>query len=104
MSESAPLASSSLVGQVMSSPVLKVEPSATIREAARQMARRRLGAAVVPLAENDALAIITERDVLVSVGAGEDPDTETVAGHATRDVVFAAPSWSIEEAAVTMIR
>jgi CBS domain-containing protein len=93
-----------LVGEVMSAPVLEVAPTATLREAARQMARRRLGAAVVAQADGENLSIITERDVLVSLGAGEDPDSETVGTHATRDVVFAAPTWSIEEAAVTMIR
>jgi CBS domain-containing protein len=92
------------VGTVMSSPVLTVEPTATLREAARQMARRRLGAALVTDADGETIAIITERDVLVSLGVGEDPDTELVSAHATRDVVFAAPDWSIEAAAVTMIR
>ena len=48
--------------------------------------------------------IITERDVLISVGAGQDPDAETVADHLTRDVVFAAPDWSLEEAAAAMVR
>jgi signal-transduction protein with cAMP-binding, CBS, and nucleotidyltransferase domain len=96
-------ANPNLVGEVMSVPVLEVAPTATLREAARQMARRRLGAAVVPQGDGESLSIITERDILVSLGAGEDPDAETVASHATRDVVFAAPGWSIEEAAVTMI-
>jgi CBS domain-containing protein len=104
MTDSAKDDGTTLVGEVMSTPVLEVAPTATLREAARQMARRRLGAAVVPQADGESLSIITERDLLVSLGAGEDPDTETVASHATRDVVFAAPSWSIEEAAVTMIR
>ncbi len=93
-----------LVGEVMSAPVLEVAPTATLREAARQMARRRLGAAVVPQSDGGELAIITERDLLVSLGVGEDPDAEMVGSHATRDVVFAAPGWSIEEAAVTMIK
>lgn len=104
MSEPPPFDSSSPVGSVMSSPVLEVAPTATMREAAKQMARRRLGAAVVPFNEGESLSIITERDVLVSLGAGEDPDTETAGDHATRDVVFASASWSIEQAAVTMIR
>jgi signal-transduction protein with cAMP-binding, CBS, and nucleotidyltransferase domain len=93
-----------LVGEVMSSPVLEVEHTATLREAARLMARRRLGAAVVTGADGESLSIITERDLLVSLGAGEDPDAELVTSHATRDVVFASREWSIEEAAVTMIR
>ena len=48
--------------------------------------------------------IITERDILHSIGAGHDPDGEPVAEHLTRDVVFAAPDWSLEEAAAEMVR
>ena len=33
-----------------------------------------------------------------------DPDRESVADHLTRDVVFAAPDWSLEEAAAAMVR
>ena len=93
-----------VVGDVMSEPVLTVAPDVTLREAARQMARRRLGAAVVPAPGAESLSIITERDVLVSLAVGEDPDVELVVTHATRDVVFASPLWTISEAAVTMIR
>jgi len=93
-----------LVGDVMSEAVLAVAPGVTLREAAQQMARRRLGAAVVQEPDAEGFSIITERDVLVSLAVGEDPDVETVGTHATRDVVFAAPSWTLAEAAVTMIR
>ncbi|HEX4467716.1 MAG TPA: CBS domain-containing protein, partial [Solirubrobacteraceae bacterium] len=48
--------------------------------------------------------IITERDVLVSVGRGQNPEQESVNEHLTRDVVFAAPDWSLEEAAAAMVR
>ena len=48
--------------------------------------------------------IITERDILLSLGVGQDPDRELVADHLTRDVVFAAPDWSLEEAASAMVR
>ena len=48
--------------------------------------------------------ILTERDLLESIGAGQDPDTELVADHLTSDLVFAAPDWSLEEAAVAMVR
>ena len=40
----------------------------------------------------------------MSVGAGQDPDGEPVGEHLTRDVVFAAPDWSLEEAAAAMVR
>jgi signal-transduction protein with cAMP-binding, CBS, and nucleotidyltransferase domain len=47
--------------------------------------------------------IITERDILISLGAGQDPDREAVGEHLTRDVVYAAPDWSLEEAAAAMV-
>jgi signal-transduction protein with cAMP-binding, CBS, and nucleotidyltransferase domain len=38
------------------------------------------------------------------VGTGENPDTETAAHHCTSDLVFAAPRWTLEEAAAAMVR
>jgi CBS domain-containing protein len=88
----------------MSRVVLTVGPGHTLREAARLMAARGVGAAVVMDPEANGPGILTERDVLVSVGAGQDPDVERVADHLTADVVFAAPDWSLERAAAEMVR
>jgi CBS domain-containing protein len=46
----------------------------------------------------------TERDILLSIGAGEDPDTELVANHLTSELVFAGPDWSLEQGAAAMVR
>jgi CBS domain-containing protein len=88
----------------MSDVVLTIGPEHTLREAARQMARRRVGAAVVLDPDGEGPAIITERDILASIGAGQDPDTEKVSAHLTSDVVYAAPDWSLEQAAIEMVR
>jgi len=88
----------------MSSVVLTVGPGHSLREAAKQMSGRRVGAAVVMDPEGEGPGIITERDVLFSLGRGEDPDQEKVAEHLTSDVVYAAPEWSLEKAAATMVR
>ena len=88
----------------MSTTVLSVGPGHSIREAARLMSGRRVGAAVVLDPDGQGPGIITERDVLDAIGAGQDPDAERVADHLTADVVFAAPDWSLEEAAVAMLR
>jgi CBS domain-containing protein len=88
----------------MSRTVLTVGPGHSVRAVARLMSQRRVGAAVVMDPDGHGPGIITERDVLNSVGAGEDPDQETVAAHLTRDVVFATPDWSLEEAAAAMVR
>jgi CBS domain-containing protein len=92
------------VQQGMSEMVLTVGPSHTLREVAKLMAERRVGAAVVMDPDGPGPGIITERDILVALGAGEDPDSERVTDHLTRDVVFAAPDWSLEEAAAAMVR
>jgi len=88
----------------MSHVVLAVGPAHTLREASRQMSARRVGAAVVTDPEHAGIGILTERDILDSVGAGQDPDTEQVADHRTADVVFASPDWTLEHAAVAMVR
>jgi CBS domain-containing protein len=88
----------------MSQVVLSVGPQHTLREAAHLMADRRVGAAVVLDPDSSGLGILTERDVLDSVGRGQDPDGERVADHLTSDIVFASPDWSLEEAAVAMVR
>ena len=84
--------------------VLMVGPHHTLRDTARLMAARRVGAAVVMDPDGMGPAIITERDVLLSVGAGEDADAERVAAHMSADIVVATPDWSLEEAAVAMVR
>jgi CBS domain-containing protein len=88
----------------MSPMVLSVGPGHTLRAAAGLMSERKVGAAVVMDPDGNGPGIITERDILVSVGAGQDPDLESVAEHLTSDVVFAAPDWSLEEAAAAMVR
>ena len=88
----------------MTKVVLTVGPGHTLREAARLMADRRVGAAVVLDPESPGPGILTERDLLDSIGQGQDPDSERVSDHLTSDIVFAAPDWSLEEAAVAMVR
>jgi CBS domain-containing protein len=68
------------------------------------MSERNVGAAVVLDPEAPGPGIVTERDVLHSVGTGQDPDSERVADHLTSNLVFASPDWSLEEAAAAMVR
>jgi CBS domain-containing protein len=88
----------------MNQEVLTIGPSHTLREASRLMAKRRVGAAVVVDPENAGIGILTERDVLESIAAGEQPDVELVASHLTKDLVFAAPDWSLDDAAAAMVK
>jgi CBS domain-containing protein len=88
----------------MSSVVLSIGPTHTLRDAARMMSARRVGAAVVVDPDHAGVGILTERDILDSVGAGQNPDTELAAQHCTSDLVFAAPAWTMEKAAAAMVR
>jgi CBS domain-containing protein len=88
----------------MSDVVLTVNPGHSLRDAARAMADRNVGAAVVIDLEQPGPGIITERDILQSVGSGQDPDQERVADHLSPQITFAAPDWSLERAADAMVR
>ena len=52
----------------------------------------------------DGWGMLALRDILASLAAEQDPDSELVAAHLTRDAVYAAPDWSLEEAAAAMVR
>ena len=68
------------------------------------MSARRIGAAVVIDPEHAGIGIQTDRDLLDTIAAGEDPDAELVAQHRTEHLVYASPEWTLEDAAAAMIR
>jgi CBS domain-containing protein len=88
----------------MSKVVLTVGPGHTLREAARMMSEKAVGAAVVIDEDAGGPGVVSERDILISIGRGEDPDAERVGDHMTGTVISAAPDWSLERAAVEMAR
>jgi signal-transduction protein with cAMP-binding, CBS, and nucleotidyltransferase domain len=92
------------VREGMSEVVLTVGPSHTLREAATMMTEKGTGAALVSDDETPVPRIVTERDILLSVGKGEDPDAERVADHMSGSVIVASPDWSLERAAAEMSR
>ncbi|MBY8845436.1 cyclic nucleotide-binding/CBS domain-containing protein [Streptomyces sp. SP2-10] len=91
-----------LVRDAMSTVILTLGPAHTLRQAAALMSARRVGAAVVFDPDAGGIGILTERDILNSVGLGQNPDTERAYAHTTTEVVFAAPAWTLEEAARAM--
>jgi CBS domain-containing protein len=90
------------VRDAMTRRVLTITPGRSLREAARFMADHNVGAAVILDPEQPGPGIVTERDLVRSLGAGEDPDQELVRDHLTADAAFAYGEWSLEEAADTM--
>src|SRR5919205_1395584 len=92
------------VREGMSAVVLTIGPDHTLRDAARAMAERRIGAAVVIDPEQPGPGIVTERDILNAIGRGKSVDEEKVGDHLSSNLTFAAPDWSLERAAEAMIR
>ena len=92
------------VREGMSSVVLTLGPGHTLRETARRMVEKGVGAAVVIDEESPGPRMISERDILNSLGRDEDPDTERVADHMSSTLISAAPDWSLERAAMEMAK
>jgi CBS domain-containing protein len=92
------------VSDGMSSVVLTIGPGHSLRDAAKAMADRKVGAAIVMDPDQPGIGIITERDLLASVATGQSPDQEKVADHLSSNLTFAASDWSLEQAAEAMVR
>src|SRR5947209_13740595 len=86
-----------LVSDAMSTDVLTIGPTHTLREAAQRMSARKVGAAVVLDGDQDQPGILTERDILDAIAQGQDVDVERVHAHLTSDIVVAAPDWPLEK-------
>lgn len=93
-----------LVSEGMSRLVLTVGPQMKLREVAKQMTERGVGAAVVVDPDAPGQGIVTERDILKAYAADRITGDEPVADHSTERAVFAAPDWSLERAAEEMVR
>jgi len=92
------------VREGMSNVVLTLGPGHTLRDAATRMTEKGVGAAVVIDEESPGPRIISERDILNSLGKGEDPDSESVGDHMSDMLISAAPDWSLERAATEMAK
>jgi CBS domain-containing protein len=93
-----------LVNDAMSSVVLTIGPSHTLRYAAKRMSDQRVGAAVVHDDDGQGPSILTERDILDAVAASHDMDAELAGDHLTQRAVVADPNWSLDLAAAAMLR
>ena len=90
------------VREGMSKVVLTLGPGHTLRDAAKRMTEKGVGAAVVIDEEYPGPRMISERDILNSLGRGQDPDAERVADHMSATLIAASPEWSLERAAMEM--
>lgn len=91
------------IGPLVVGSVLSIEAGQSIAEAARRMARRGVGSAVVTTDQGQP-GIITERDVLRAVANGGDLERTLVGDYMTAKAITASPSWDVREAARTMFQ
>jgi len=92
------------VREAMTESVYTITPGLSLREAAVFMVQHNVGAAVIIDPEEPGPGIVTERDIVRSLGSGEDPDSELIRNHLTARATFADADWSLEEAADAMAR
>jgi predicted transcriptional regulator len=92
------------VRDAMTGDVLTMTPGRSLRDAAKFMADHNVGAVVIMDPEQPGPGIFTERDLVRSIGRGDDPDAEHVSEHLTVHAAFADIEWDLEEAADTMAK
>ena len=92
------------VRDAMTEHVLTITPGRSMREAAKFMTDHNVGAVVIIDPDEPGPGIITERDVVRSLGAGEDPDNELVRNHLTSRATFADADWDLQKAADAMAK
>jgi CBS domain-containing protein len=87
---------------LMSTPVVDVDPQTSVADAAAAMVAARVGSAVI-MQGSFLAGILTERDVLRAAASGHDLRASPVADWMTPDPQSVGPDASAEEAAQIML-
>ena len=87
------------IGEIIEGhPLFHVPPTASVRDVARTMSERNIGAIAV-LDSGKLVGIFSERDVLTRIVAeGRNPDDTRVDSVMTKDIIVAAPADDINDA------
>ena len=93
-----------LVKDVMNKNVVVGKPDLTVKEASKVMSQFHMGSLVILDDEKKIVGILTERDILISVAEGKDPETAAAADIMSKDVVTIEPDKKIEEAVDLMVK
>lgn len=92
------------IHEAMTTDLLAAESDTPLREAARRMAERNVGAVVVTAEETGSRPeLVTERVLMECVAEGIDVDSARVADHLSSRLTYSAPDWSLKQAAEAMI-
>jgi CBS domain-containing protein len=92
-----------LIGDVMTHEVVTAAADATLGEVAELMRDRNVGSVVI-LDHDRAVALITDRDLALVVGADATDRGQAVGDHATRPLVTGEAGMDLEEAAALMVQ
>jgi CBS domain-containing protein len=91
-----------LVKNVMSKPVVTVEPKSTVVDAAGQMKNAKIGCLIVIDSQDKPLGIVTESDFIYKVLAEKRPFDTSVSGIMSKDIKTIKEDESIDQAARVM--
>ena len=88
------------IGEVIEGrPLFHVDPTETVRKAARTMSEKNVGCIAVIDDDGMLVGIFSERDVLTRIVAeGRNPDDTLVANVMTKEIIAADPSESVNDA------
>jgi CBS domain-containing protein len=89
------------VSDIMTQAALSDAPDDTLAEASAKMWQQQTGSLLV-MEEENLIGIVTERDLLRTVGEGHDPKTVSLRDVMTPEVVTIASDLSVREAAQIM--
>ena len=87
----------------MTEQVVSATGDATLGEVAELMRDRSVGSVVI-VEHGRPVAVITDRDVALALGAGAASRDDAVAPHASRPLVTGEPAMDLEEAAALMVQ
>jgi CBS domain-containing protein len=97
-----PSAGSIPVFSVIGTPVVRVAADATVADVARAIVTSEVGAVVVGEGERPA-ALVSERDIVRVVAAGEDPASVRALDVASTNLVWCDAEATVDEVAVRMM-
>lgn len=102
MTAEIPTAGSIPVSELTGDPVVRVSADATVADVARYIVNSEVGAVVVGNDEPPA-ALISERDVVRVVAAGDDPATVRAVDVASKKLIWCDADTTIDQAAARMV-
>jgi len=86
-----------LVRDIMNKDVVTTKPDITVKEAAAIMSRYHIGS-IVMISDGKIVGIITERNILVSIADGRDPELTTIEEIMAKKVITIEPGKTIDDA------